>query len=388
MAKNAKKHAKKPSFFTNVHESELKNALPLDRYAALCYNIKNQPYDGGKAECEMDPRDIFEFSNGHATVRSNSIQDYYNITPDEVARMLFYDAMVLFSTESGRVIASRSPAALFVPGEEIAIWADVPGTINCTAPCGEIFGAPRYKCADLPREARRLGLEDTFYLRTSPANPGLALAFFGVHRAGFSKLPKERPPYPSTLPTWSEIASDISDVGSPYNYDPFYTQIASMTRRIANAVGCGIAFNDRCNDLVTFDNFNVYAYFAVILALAMFFRRHSMRRGFNMTICSPSKKLRMPYFVFSAELYDSQGTGEPPELAVISDIATSRGLDIEYGVICKNKMRRLHIYFSPFLPENTTEDLKSLGLWDKKECAPFDWSDVDACEDLSGIYLY
>lgn len=369
-------------------KSAFNNALPLDRSAALCYNIKNQPYDGVKAENEMDPRDIFEFSSGHATAKPNSIQDYYNITPDEVARMLFDDAMVLFSTESGRVIASRSPAALFVPGEDIAIWADVPGTINSTAPCGEVFGAQRYKCADLPREARRLGLEDTFYLRTSPVHPGLALAFFGVHRAGFSKLPKERPPYPSTLPTWSTIVSDISNIGSPYNYDPFYTQIASMTRRIANAVGCGIAFNDRCHDLVTFDNFNVYAYFAVILALTMFFRRNAMRRGFNMTICSPSKKLRMPYFVFSAELYDNGAAGEPPELAVISDIATSRGLDIEYGVICKNKTPRAHIYFSPFLPENTSDDLKSLGLWDKKDRTPFDWSDVDTYEDLNGTYLY
>lgn len=331
----------------------------------------------------MESREIFERAFSAAQIKANSIQDYYNIPPEEVVRLVFDDAMVLFSTETGEVISSRAPAALFVPGEDISRCADVLATIKNNAPNGEIFGAQKYKCKDLPRESRRLGLEDTFYLRRSPAQPDLALAFFGVHRAGLGKLPCVLPPYPSTLPNWSDSAADVLKMGSPYNNNTFFAQVAGMTRRIAYAVGSGIALNDRCRDFVILDNFNAYAYFAVILALVMFFRRNAMRRGFNMTVCSPTEDLCNPYFVFSAELYGDVDLGEPKDLAAIAKIAASRGVDLEYGVVCQNKTRRVHIYFSPFIPEIISEDLKSLGVWGKKERTPFNFADTRIAE---GIY--
>ncbi len=386
--------------FKIMHLSERNTRIMINNYSEyikvpICYDIltygllcaiinwKSAMHYGGIAEIKMESRDIFERRSvvGMPT-KANSIQDYYNIPPDEVAKQVFDDAMVLFSIETGVVISSRAPAALFVPGENICRYADVLATVESTAPCGEIFGAQRYKCADLPRQSRRLGLEDTFYLRRSCTQPGMALAFFAVHRAGLGRVPDVRSPYPSTIPNWSGIAADIINVGSPYNRNTFYTQIAEMTRRISAAVGSGVALNDRCRDFMTFDNFNTYAYLAVILALVMFFRRNAMRRGFNMTICSPSKSLLQPYFVFSAELYNGSEFSAPNELDAIADIALSRGLDFEYGITAQKKIRGVHIYFSPFVPDVSTEDLKNHGVWNEKKRADSDWSDAESVDDV------
>lgn len=284
---------------------------------------------------------------------------HYDILPDDVRGMTFDDAVVIFSADDMRIMASRAPAGVFEPGGRMVdhlpgfsceLWLDAPAA-------DAVFGFSRVTIAEKSEVAQRLGIGDTAFVRSFAGLPDVTLAVFAVSRCGEGREAEPDgtaaeyvPAFPPALTAVDELFRRASDVALGTAGASFFCRAAEIASDVARLCGCGIAVTDMTEPYISAAGYDGVGALALTFIAAMLFRRVSRRRGFNLSIGMTDGEPRTPCFYIDAELCPGRrraSVTEFPELAALAGIARRRMTDYDFCCHGKRRGGRLQLSFAP-----------------------------------------
>ena len=347
----------------------------------------------------------------------------YDILPEAViCNEEFNDAVMLLSRADGRILASRAPFDIFIPGRRLCHY--IPGLVEIcnadgfarafeTAADEPVFGFRTLPTGRLSRISEYYGVGDLIYLRLVPDIPDVVLAVVPLLMPEDEEIPEEfldiddddfeddepddaddtvaedeeaaddesapyddfldgyaeeeeediLPEIPTTLARFDELLTSAAHMGDENADVQFFSGVASLISGIADAIGAGVTFTEKCGVFAfgSLPGFDTSGLFVLACMSCMVYRRAGDLFGFDATVKMPSEDgSGQPYFVFSARMHHRMIRRDLPELAAMERIAAARGMTLEY---CRRRTTHgtmLYVFFTSRIGDAGTLGLKAV----------------------------